>query len=84
MEEAEGRGGSEKQPSQDGDRELTGEMASGESRAGVPELFAYHLSETETSSSRRIDRRLEANATKQLECENHILSTLSFITFPIL
>ena len=47
VQETEEGGGSEKQPSQEGDSELTGEMASGDSRAGAPELCAHCLRERE-------------------------------------
>ena len=52
-------GGSERQPSQEGDREMTGEMTSGESRTGASELCAHHLREREreSSSSRGIGKR---------------------------
>lgn len=53
MQEAEQGGGSQRQASQEGDRELTGEMASGESRAGAPWSVLITL-ERETSSSRRV------------------------------
>lgn len=43
MEKAEEGGANEKQDSQEGDMELIGEMASGESRAVTPELCAHHL-----------------------------------------
>ena len=47
VQETEEGGGSAKQPFQEGDSELTGEMASGESRARAPELCAHHLRERE-------------------------------------
>ena len=47
VQETEEGGGSAKQPSQEGDSELTGEMASGDSRAGAPELCAHCLRERE-------------------------------------
>ena len=49
-------------PLRRGDSELTGEMASGESRAGAAELCA-HLRE-ESSSSGSTYNRLERDATK--------------------
>ena len=64
VQETDEGGGSEKQPSQEGDSELTVEMASGESRAGTPELYAHHLRDRESSSSRSIYHRLGENATK--------------------
>lgn len=63
VKEAEEQGGSEMQPFQEGDRELTGEMAFGESRAGALNSVLFPL-ERETSSSRMIDKRLEVSATR--------------------
>ena len=43
VQETEKGGGSKKQPSQEGENELTGEMAFRERKAGAPELCAHYL-----------------------------------------